>query len=67
MDCESRRGAFFQTMIAFDGAGVLLGFVGQKSWTQEAISRATRIRVDRGRQRSRGGILRFAATLANNL
>lgn len=42
MDCESRRGAFFHPMIAFDAAGVPLGFVGQKSWTREAISRASK-------------------------
>ncbi|WP_436716664.1 IS4 family transposase [Roseiconus lacunae] len=42
MDCESRRGAFFHPMIAFDAAGVPLGFVGQKSWTREEISRASK-------------------------
>ncbi|TWU45357.1 hypothetical protein Q31b_05290 [Novipirellula aureliae] len=30
MDCESRRGAFYHPMIAFDVAGVALGIVGQK-------------------------------------
>lgn len=42
MDCESRRGAFFHPMIAFDAAGVPLGIVGQKIWTREGISRATK-------------------------
>ena len=43
MDCESRRGAFFHLMIAFDAAGVPLGLVGQKSWTRDEISRASKI------------------------
>lgn len=42
MDCESRRGAFFHPMIAFDAAGVPLGLVGQKSWTRDEISRASK-------------------------
>ncbi len=43
MDCESRRGAFFHPMIAFDAAGVPLGLVGQKSWTRDEISRASKV------------------------
>ena len=41
MDCQSRRGAFFHPMIAFDDDGVPLGLVGQRSWTRDAISKAT--------------------------
>ena len=51
MDSESRRGAFFHPMIAFDGDGVPLGFVGQKIWTREAISRASQAeKVERRRK-----------------
>lgn len=39
MDGESRRGAFFHPMVAFNAEGVALGLVGQKSWTRAAISR----------------------------
>jgi hypothetical protein len=42
MDSESRRGAFFHPMVAFDAAGVPLGIVGQKCWAREQISRATK-------------------------
>lgn len=42
MDCENRRGAFFHPMIAFDAVGVPLGIVGQKIWTREEISRASK-------------------------
>jgi hypothetical protein len=41
MDSESRRGAFFHPLIAFDESGVPLGLVGQQSWTRESISHAT--------------------------
>jgi len=41
MDSESRRGAFFHPMVAFDFEGVALGLVGEKSWTREAISNDT--------------------------
>jgi hypothetical protein len=41
MDCESRRGAFFHPIIAFESGGVPLGLVGQISWTREEISDAT--------------------------
>jgi hypothetical protein len=40
IDCESRRGAFFHPLVAFDTAGVPLGIVGQKCWTRQEISRA---------------------------
>jgi hypothetical protein len=43
MDCESRRGAFFHPMIAFDAHGVPLGIVGQKSWTRKQISTASKV------------------------
>lgn len=42
MDCETRRGAFFHPMIAFDEKGVPLGLVGQESWTRPEISRASK-------------------------
>jgi hypothetical protein len=42
MDHESRRGAFFHPMMAFDAEGVPLGIVGQKSWTRKSIQKAAR-------------------------
>lgn len=39
MDCESRRGAFFHPLMAFDTEGVPLGLVGMQTWTREALSR----------------------------
>lgn len=52
LDCESRRGAFFHPMIAFDTAGVPLGVVGQKSWTREEISRASKAEKAKKRQQT---------------
>jgi hypothetical protein len=52
MDCESRRGAFFHPMIAFDAAGVPLGIVGQKSWTREEISRASKAEKSEKRRKT---------------
>ncbi len=37
MDCETRRGAFFHPLQAFDLDGLPLGMVWQKSWAREAI------------------------------
>lgn len=39
MDCESRRGAFFHPLMAFNVDGVPLGLVGMQSWTRNSISR----------------------------
>ncbi|WP_197231013.1 IS4 family transposase, partial [Novipirellula artificiosorum] len=50
MDCESRRGAFYHPMIAFDVAGVALGIVGQKSWTREAISKESKSEKNKKRK-----------------
>lgn len=52
MDCESRRGAFFHPMIAFDAAGVPLGIVGQKSWTREEISRVSKAEKSEKRRKT---------------
>lgn len=52
MDCESRRGAFFHPMIAFDSDGVPLGIVGQKSWTREQISKATKAEKNEKRRQT---------------
>ena len=38
IDCETRRGALYHPMVAFDPGGVDLGIVGQKSWVRESIS-----------------------------
>lgn len=40
MDCDSRRGAFFHPMVAFDASGVALGLVGHKSWTREELDKS---------------------------
>ena len=42
MDCESRRGAFYHPMVAFDADGVALGIVGAKSWTRQQIRKASK-------------------------
>ncbi len=39
MDHESRRGAFFHPMVAFNYAGVALGIVGHKLWTRDALNK----------------------------
>jgi hypothetical protein len=38
MDSESRRGAFYHPMLAFDTNGISLGIIGQQSWTRDVIS-----------------------------
>ena len=50
MDCQSRRGAFYHPMIAFDADGVALGIVGQKSWIREEISKATKAEKNKKRR-----------------
>ena len=52
MDCESRRGAFFHPIMAFDATGVPLGFVGQKTWTREEISRASKAEKSERRRKT---------------
>lgn len=49
MDCESRRGAFYHPMVAFDADGVALGIVGAKTWTRQQIRKASK--ADKSRQR----------------
>lgn len=51
MDCEARRGAFFHPMIAFDGGGVALGLVGQKSWTRDELDKASKSAKNKKRKR----------------
>lgn len=43
MDCESRRGAFYHPMIAFESGGVPLGIVGQISWTRDELSHLSEV------------------------
>lgn len=50
MDCDSRRGAFFHPMVAFDLGGVPLGIVGQTSWTREQIQEGTRAEKNQERK-----------------
>lgn len=38
-DCETRRGAYFHPMIAFNYSGVALGIVGHKTWTRESLNK----------------------------
>jgi hypothetical protein len=52
MDCESRRGAFYHPLIAFDIEGVALGIVGQKSWTRQEISKAPKAEKSRKRKQT---------------
>jgi hypothetical protein len=49
MECETRRGAFFHPMVAFNYAGVALGIVGHRTWTREAISKLPEL--EKGRKR----------------
>ncbi|WP_197454665.1 IS4 family transposase [Stieleria varia] len=41
MDCESRRGAFFHPVVAFNLDGVALGLLGQKTYVRETLSTLT--------------------------
>lgn len=38
MDHESRRGAFFHPLMAFDGDGIPLGLAWQKIWTRDSLN-----------------------------
>lgn len=37
MDCESRRGAFFHPLLAFDSHGIPLGILWHKLWARDSI------------------------------
>lgn len=50
MDCETRRGAFYHPMIAFDAGGVALGIVGATSWTRQSISKETKTQKSKQRR-----------------
>lgn len=52
MDCDSRRGAFFHPIMAFEDGGVPLGLVGQISWTRGEISDATKVEKNAERKRT---------------
>lgn len=39
MDCETRRGAFFHPLVAFNSDGVPLGLAGIQTWVRESITR----------------------------
>lgn len=52
MDCESRRGAFYHPMMAFDAAGVSLGIVGAKSWIREEIDKAPKAEKNKKRKQT---------------
>lgn len=52
MDCESRRGAFFHPLMAFDSNGVPLGIVGQQSWTRQEISKASKAEKNKKRKQT---------------
>ena len=41
MDCESRRGAFFHPVVAFNLSGVALGLLGQKTFVRKSLSKLT--------------------------
>lgn len=52
MDCESRRGAFYHPMVAFDVDGVALGLVGQKSWIRKEIGKASKAEKSKKRRQT---------------
>jgi hypothetical protein len=52
MGGEARRGAFYHPTIAFDVDGVALGIVGQKSWTREEISTASKAEKNKKRKQT---------------
>lgn len=52
MDSESRRGAFYHPMIAFDVDGVPLGMVGGKSWVREEVNKATKAEKNKKRKQT---------------
>lgn len=54
MDCETRRGAFYHPLVAFDRGGIALGIAGQKSWTREEISNASK--AEKSKQRKQTAI-----------
>jgi len=50
MDCETRRGAFYHPMVAFDAGGVALGIVGANSWTRQSISKESKAQKSKQRR-----------------
>lgn len=53
MDSESRRGAFFHPVVAFDCSGVALGIVGQKTYIRTSLSKlGNSQKVDQRRMKS---------------
>lgn len=50
MDCDTRRGAFYHPMVAFDAGGVALGIVGAKSWTRDELSKASKAEKNKKRK-----------------
>ncbi|MBP88257.1 MAG: hypothetical protein CMJ64_16325 [Planctomycetaceae bacterium] len=39
IECDSRRGAFFHPLVAFDAGGLPLGVAWQKSWARDKIEK----------------------------
>ncbi|NNE00537.1 MAG: IS4 family transposase [Pirellulaceae bacterium] len=52
MDCETRRGAFYHPMVAFDAGGVALGIIGAKSWTRQRIRKDTKAEKAKNRKQT---------------
>ena len=47
MEYETRRGAFFHPLVAFNDNGLPLGIAWQKSWTRKQIKKMTKNEMDR--------------------
>lgn len=50
IECETRRGAFFHPLIAFDAQGLPLGVAWQKSWARDAIETKLTAKEKRARR-----------------
>ena len=51
IECDSRHGAFFHPLVAFDAYGVPLGVAWQKNWAREKIERKLTQKERRSRRR----------------
>jgi hypothetical protein len=51
IECDSRRGAFFHPLVAFDADGLPLGVAWQKSWARDEIE--TKLTAEEKRERRR--------------
>ena len=52
MECDTRRGAFFHPLLAFNDHGLPLGVVWQKIWVRDKIKKMTKNEKDRWLRRT---------------